>query len=264
MADALLYRDMKLLELKPSPFGDLLVAPGDHHFGATQPPSDEIQVNGLNVRLSDRPLPKNLCKLYAKSHAALAAELAVFDTYDLWLIPHSVGVLRKFGSAQVTALGYEADFHDAEQVYTLDMLPQTRFTTIIGGSIRLEADLGLEGHAELPEPARKLLDSLESLGGDARLKFSSDAKLLGRISFSLLSPAIQSVGVGKHRIVWQLDLDSQPLLGDQILLQTVAVPAGTKQLQFQAKAYALIKSHAFSFPAMFETTLVDIFCPLAA
>jgi len=249
------------LELKASPFGDLTIAPGERHFGPSALP-DEIQVNGLRIGIGDRPLPRNLRKLYEKSHAEIPPDLAVFDSYDLWLIPHSVGILRKFGSAKVKSVGYEADFQDAEQVYTLDMLPQTRFVSFVGGELKAEADVGVEGHAQLPETARAFLNSLESLGGDASLRFSSEAKLLGRISFAVMSPVVQSIGVGRQRISWQLDVDEKPLLGDQMLLQTIAVPAGTPEVKFKAKAYALIRSQAFSFAALFETAEIEVVCPL--
>jgi hypothetical protein len=187
----------------------------------------------------------------------------VFDSYDLWLVPHSVGIVRQHGSGRASAFGYQADFRDAEQVYTLDMLPQTKFVTRIEGSFQTEADLALEGHAEVPKEAKALMEAMEWLGGDAHLKLSTEAKLLGRISFSVLSPVIQSVGIGKSRIEWLLDEDDKPLLGDQVFFQTVAVAAGTEKLTFHAKAYALIKGSPFGFRAMFETATIEVSCPLA-
>jgi hypothetical protein len=255
---------IQLLQLEPSPFGDLLRAPGDKHYGLEDESAvpDEISIKGLLVRLGNRPLAKNLRSLYEKAHRELPSDLAVFDSYDLWLVPHSVGILRRHGSALVHAVGYEADFCDAEQVYTLDMLPQTKFVTLVEGSVQAEADIGIEGNAELPDAAKLFLEATESIGGDARLKLSAETKLLGRISLSVMSSVVQSIGIGKPKIEWKIDVDDRPLLGDQMLLQTIAVPAGTESLQFRAKAYALIKGNRFRFPAFFETGIVSVNCPL--
>jgi hypothetical protein len=261
MADAIMA-GLELLDLKPSPFGNLLFTPGDRHFGPEEPDADEMAINGLKVRLGDRPLARNLRRLYEKAHKKLPPNLSVYDSYDLFLIPHSVGLLRKSGTASVKAVGYEADFGDAEQVYTLEMLPQTRFVTRLDVSLHAEADLAVEGHAEVPAPARALLDVVESVGGDARLKLSAETKVLGRVSFSLLSPVIQSVGVGKSRIEWKLEADNTPLLGDQMLLQTVAVPLGTESITMRSKAYVLLKPTRLSWPAMFETRSIEVTCPL--
>jgi hypothetical protein len=248
---------IQTLELTEGPFGNLLYSPYEVDFGA-----DPISVKDLQVRLGDRPFAKNLRRLYELGHKELPPDLAVFDVYDIWIITHVIGAVRQKGRASIQTLGYEADFEDEDQVYTVDILPRPKFNTMMGVSFENQVDLGIEGHGQLPEEARAFLDAVEFLGGDAKLTLSSDVKVVGRVSFSLMSPIIQAVGIGASRCEWCFEVDRAPLLGDQIMLQTILVPKRTKIVKLKVRGYALIKTGWISFPAMFRTSWLEVECQL--
>jgi hypothetical protein len=160
-------------------------------------------------------------------------------------------------------LGYEANFEDAEKVYTIELLPRTKFITNFSAESKMEVELGLEGHAQIPDAVTQLLEQIEYIGADARIKLSSDNKLVGQLSFSIMTPSIQAIGIGSSQCQWLFEIEDKPLLGDQIMLQTILVPKNLKQLNYSVRGYALIKSSFVSFPAKFHTDWVKINCELS-
>lgn len=256
MHDELMYREE---ELVPPAFGDLLRSPYEEHFG----PDTEITKKGLTIRVADRPVAKSVRRLYELSHKTLPPGLAVFDAYDIWIVAHGVGVIRTAGSGAIRSIGYEADFGDSDDVLTIDLLPQTKFKKHLTAEMRMEADLGAEGHAELPEPAREILDLVHTIGGDARIRLSSDVSVVGRVSLSIMTPTVQAVGKMGSRCQWQFDLDTEPILGDQIMLQTILVPIGTRSISYRVRARALMKTSWVSFAVPRQTKWIDVTCELA-
>src|SRR5262249_54819345 len=97
---------------------------------------------------------------------------------------------------------------------------------------------------------------------DAKIRLSSELKMVGRVSFSLLSPVIQAVGLRSSRCEWVFEVEQKPLLGDQVMLQTVLVPPGTPSLRLKARGYALLKTSWISFPAPVYTDWLNLKCVL--
>jgi len=249
------------LELLPGPFGDLLMSPYEVDYGTKG--VGEISVNDLKIRLGDRPVCRNLQKLYELCHKEIPADVAVFDAYDIWLITHVIGALRRPGSsAKLKALGYEAVFEEPENIYTIDIAPRSKFVHSLEGKAENVFDLGLEGHAHLPGAIKSLLETVDYIGGDAKIRLSSDLKVIGQVSFSLISPMIQAMGLGASRCEWLYELDQQDLLTDQVMLQTVLVPKGVRSIKFKARGYAYIRPKWISFSARFQTKWLDLECAL--
>jgi hypothetical protein len=256
--------DLKVTPLPATegPFGNLLLLPTQKQttYGRKRPPQHEeatISVGDLEVHIGTKPLCRDLRDLYDKAHQEFPADLQVFRRYDVWIVTHVVGALCRAGAADVRAFGYQVEFKE-QQIYTVDLLPKSRFKKDEIGSVGVEVDLGLEGHAEVPEPVRSFLQVSESLGGDARLKFSTEAKFVGRLSFSVITPVVQVVGIGHSRCQWQFDRHEQPLLGDQLMFQTLLVPRNTPALTMRARGYALIRAPWTFIPGTFWTKWLDL------
>lgn len=252
---------MKSFELQPPPFGNVALSPYEVDYG-TEAQAQDISYRGISVRLGDRPIAKNLRRLYELAHNELPPDLAVYDAYEIWLICHAIGAADRQGNAQIAGLGYEADFANEKEVLTIDLLPQTRFNTLVEGSWTSSVDLGAEGNMQVAQTTRQLLEEFASIGADARLQLSSELKCVGRLSFSILSPQIQAVGKGGSRCEWLYERDDRPLLGDQIMLQTILVPPGTPEVRFKARGYALLRPNWVPFGAPFYTEWIDVTCSL--
>lgn len=252
------------MELVRGPFvGDLLTSPYEVDFGTEVSDEGKISVKNLEIRLGDRPVCRNLRRLYELAHRELPPDIAVFHEYDIWSLSHVIGAIhRKDSYPKIKGLGYEAIFEDEEEVFTIEILPRSKFLKVAGVETETQFDLGLEGHAQIPESVKMLLEQVEYLGGDAKIKLASDVKMVGRVSFSVMTPIIQAIGQGSSHCEWLFEVDDKPLLGDQIMLQTILVPRNTASLKFKARGYALIKSSFVNFPAMFYTNWLNIECPL--
>ncbi len=250
---------MKSMELRQSPFEDLLVSPYEVDYGTDKKLQDGIAYKNIEIRLGDRPLCRNLRRLYEQEHKDLPADIAVFDAYDIWMLTHSINAIdRKGDSAKITALGYEADFKESEYVYTIELLPQTKFVSPLEGSFTNKADLLLEGNAKVPDAIKTATGAMNPLGGDARINLSSELKVIGKVEFAVKTSIIQAVGIGSSRCEWMFEKDKKPLLGDQIMLQTILVPRFTTSAQCNIRGYAMLKPNWISFPVKFYTDWIDI------
>lgn len=250
----------KEMELSPGPFGDLFLSPHDLDLG--EEPGRRIEVKDLRIQLGEKPIARNLQKLYQASHPKFPKDVMVYDNHDIWLITHVIGAINPKGMPAIKILGYQADFENKDQVYTIDLFPRSEFKTKLGASLTNEFDLSIEGNAQLPDNLVKLMEAVEFLGGDARLKLSSALRVIGRASFSIKTSLIQAVGIASSRCEWCFQVDDTPLLGDQIILQTVLVPKYTEILKFKIRGYAMVKTNWISFPALFRTEWLEVECKL--
>ena len=149
---------MQELNLQPGPFGNLLLSPYEVEYGPKEK-DPLVSVSGLKIQLGDRPIAKNLRKLYKLKHETFPGDLAVFDRYDIWLLFHSIGAVSRDRRAEVQVLGYEADFDNEQEVYTVEMLPQSRFCRRFGASFESVVDLGIEGKAQVPDKIKEFLNN---------------------------------------------------------------------------------------------------------
>jgi len=255
-------RSTQEVKLQPVPFGDLFYSPYDQKFGEVVQQGNQIVVNDMHVRLGDRPIARNLRTLYERGHEDFPEDLVLFDKYDVWLITHSIGVIRKEGRAKVKTLGYEALYDNARKVYTTELLPQSKFIHKAGATFENRVDYTVEGLAQVPDIVKMVLEAMNVLGGDARFALSSSLKMIGRISFSVMTPVVQTIGVGSSLCQWQFEADEKPLLGDQLMLQTVLVPRYTEKINLKVRGYALIKTGWTRTPVRYETQWLHLQCPL--
>jgi len=205
-----------------------------------------------------------LLDLYKRNGRVLPKNNEIFDEFDIWVVAHAIGVVDRGGwssvvGGSVEAVGYQASFEEA-LAYTVELLPEPKFVTNIGGELKVLAEIGLEGRARVPDTMREILNAPgEALGGDARMELLTDAKVVGRISFAVWTPKIQAVGLCHSRCEWVFNRTDEPLLNNQLMYQTILVPAGTKTLTMEIRGYALIRTIGWlPFPSKFQTRTLTI------
>jgi hypothetical protein len=236
---------------------DLLVAPSKRTFG-TDP---DIEVGRLRLRVGERPVARNLRALYELRKRGLPEDLEVFISYDIWLLTHSVSVVKEGGFKKIRQIGYQMRFPDKPKVTVLEVLPQTDFVTRFGGFFKSEADIQINGHASVPESLTHLLDMVEYLSFDGQFTISKQLNVVGRVSFSVITPIIQAVGVGDNGSEWVFKKHDRPLLGDQLMMQIVLTPRRVRRLNFKARVYATVSSFNL-VPARFQSDWLDLQCML--
>jgi hypothetical protein len=224
------------LDFKSARDPDLLVPPSKRTFGA----EPDIEVGQLRLRIGERPVARNLRLLYEMSKRELPSDLEVFVSYDIWLLTHSVSVIKEGGYKKIRQLGYQVRFPDKPKVTVLEVLPQTHFVTKVGGFFKSEADIQINGQASMPESITHLLNTVENLSLGGKLVLSEQVNLVARITFAVMTPVIQAVGAGDNGSEWVFRQDEQPLLGDQLMIQILLTPRRLRALDFKARVYATI------------------------
>lgn len=198
----------------------------------TKAPSESL---GIRLRLGDRPLVYNLSELARLSGKSHNANLSIDQ--DFYLIVHAISATRTQGRAKVEELQYFASATEPANLQTIDLVPKTRFNQLMNASLHLEGALDLFGEMLLDVPsalADQLMDQQLDLGPGLRLELSASARFIGRFTYSLQVPVVQASGVGSGTCCWVLrpNEEKTPLLGDQLLVQSIAVPKGTKTIRY--------------------------------
>lgn len=228
-------------------------------FDVDSPKSEqEPELQGIKVRLANNPIVYNLQKLLELADKDLTPELQLqFQTSDVYLITHAIGLIRTSGKANVVELQYNAEIVNVDNAKTIDLFPKTRFVD------RLKIETGLSGtvkaagnfSAEIPEDLKNSLSGTNlTLGGDMELELSTNTKFVGKVKYSVQLPIIQSSGVASNNCTWILKPDENLLLGDQILVQTVTVPKGTDELIYSIKGLVKVRKGWLHKTEQKETT----------
>ena len=230
--------------------------------------SGPVSVAGILVRLGNEPIVRNLKKILELSNANIPPEIAVlFDKKDIYSIVHAIGAIRVEGQADVEELQYHARVTDVPNVQTIDLLPATKFKEVIKAGVTIEGALSSAGSvsAKIPDDlANTLLPKYVNLGGDMQIQLSSNASFVGKFTFAIKLPTVQSMGIASNQISWILNPDEEktPLLGDQLLVQFVAVPKGATQLTYEIFGRVQVDRGLFHFSEVKETGKHSILVPL--
>src|ERR1017187_3248169 len=214
----------------------LAIPPSQRSYGG----EPVVEKGHVRLRIGERPIVRNLNLLYRKSGRALPADLEVFSAYNIWLIVFSVGVVREAGLREVERFGFVATFPEKPRVTILNVLPQTRFVTRAGARLRAEATLALNGGAKVPEALTQAISATEVLSGDAQLRLTTEANVVGTLSFSLITPVVESVGVGGRRAEWVFEKAEEPLVGDQQMVVTLLTPKTVDELEVTVRLSATV------------------------
>jgi len=210
---------------------------------------------GIALRVGDRPFARSIARLYELRGEKMPPDLAALPG-DTYLITHAVGLVAETGANRIDRIGYTATFQDAGS--TIELFPNTRFKEYFSANVGFEAGVGADGYAKMPTLVGTLGSGMVELGAGAELKLSTKAGMLGKLSLSIKSPKIQAVGIASSSVSWQIDKDNDPLVGDQVLVQTLLVPTGTKKITFRVQAYAMVDPGLFARAVRLQTEPLDV------
>jgi len=226
------------------------------------------KVAGINVRLGNQPIVRNLKKLLELSNANLPPEIEVlFEKRDIFSIVHGIGAIRVEGDADIEELQYHAKVVNINNAQTIDLIPSTKFREALNASVTIEGAMTASGNisAKIPnELTAALLPTYINLGGDMSVQLSSNASFLGKFVFSVKFPVIQSAGVASDSCSWILSPDENktPLLGDQLLIQFITVPKGITELKFEVYGVVKVDKGIFYSPETKNTGIYEVIAKL--
>src|SRR3954447_194596 len=110
--------EVELRALSP----ELEQSPSEQDFGS------ESTTGGFSVWVGDNPIAFPFDSLFEAAHGDIHKIGELADLYDLWLIPHSLNIMRKKGLAEVTAAGIECEYVTGAQTCSIvGLLPTPEF-----------------------------------------------------------------------------------------------------------------------------------------
>lgn len=120
----------------------------------------------------------------------------------------------------------------------------------------MNVGVGVDGSLKLPAEAASLLSQIAPipLSAEAELQVGGGTTLVGNVSLKLRLQTleIQAVGQASSEVQWQFHKSDEPLVGDQVMLQTVVVPKDSTQLEYTIQASALVDPSWFHRPVRLE------------
>jgi hypothetical protein len=195
------------------------------------------------LRLGDRPFARSVRQLFKLKKMQLPPEIEVLKG-ETYLITLAVGLSAKSGANRVKIIGFTAKFDGPGA--TIDIFPKSEFKEYFGLGGKFEAGVSADGYAKLPDAVGALTAEVINLGAGAEMKLAAEAKMVGKLSLSIKSAVVQAIGTGASTVEWQFYRDQTPLVGDQVMVQSVVVPAGQKELSYTLNAHAVIDPGPFS------------------
>jgi len=220
---------------------NLLIPPSARRLGGQDA---DVKFKKIKIRIGRRPTAKNLRRVYELTGRAVPQDIEVFRSYDLWLLTNSFSVLKEGGFDQVQQVGFSVFLREEPKCSVQGILPTSEFIKRLGMDAVVDAHLALSGQLQVPELPAALSTVSESISTGGDIKVSTDVSLVGRISFSVMTPTIQAIGVGDNQSTWlfQRLSGSRPLLGDQVVTQVIVTPKRLSQLVFDAEVFANVST----------------------
>ena len=219
----------------------------------------------ITVRLANSPQSLNLLELFEKQKKEIPPDVQViYKKYDLYLIMHGIGVTNEGLSGTIQQLIYHADIEDLPDSRTIDEIPNTDFKTYFHAKAKASWSLSANGSvsAEVPSSLTNSLSTTSpiKLGGGIVLKASTDPELVGQIDWDWKFPITQATGKNASYCEWILEADpsKDPLLGDQVLMQTIAVPKNTSEVKFNIHGKIRVKPHWYSSKPLEKETPIHL------
>lgn len=207
-----------------------------------------------HLQLGEKPLVRSLKELYGLKNQPVPPEIGSLRG-EPYLITHRVGVIADDHANAIEVVGYTASFSDKGS--TVEVLPTTDFTQYIMAGLDFVAGIGADGHAKTPEDLANINVQGFELGANASLKVGTRADVAATLSIRLLSPVIQAVGKASASVTWQFRKNERPLVGEQVMAQTLIVPKGAKALHYTLQGFAVI-SRWFRSTVRIETPPVSV------
>lgn len=238
----------------------LLVLPSKRKLGHAA--DADVKTDKIHVRVGRRPTVRNLRALYELTGRKIPPNLEIFRAYELWLVTHVVGVVKSGAWENIRELGYKMYFPDKPRITVYAVLPQTQFVKKFGLELKVEVGMNLDGAVSMPVKVSELLERIEEISLYGEVRISNAVNIIGNLSFSVVTPIVQAIGVGDRVSEWVFKKYRRPLLGDLIMMQVVLTPRHLDKLVFKAQTYVTVNGFTKPVPVKIPSKWIDLECLL--
>jgi hypothetical protein len=245
---------LERLEVEES---DAALAPADNGGPPIRAPKTEL-LDGFGVEIADRPMAFRLESVCRARGVPMPEGFALYaKSFDLWLVPHRVSVVRRNGLSEITSLGIAVRYLvEEDPCVVVSLLPEARF--VDAGRLTFAASTDLHGNLSAVE-------TIDNLGpvAEGMLRVGVEASLGASLAFelTLVSPIVSAVGKGSSRAEWMFEQKGPPLHGRDIETWSVlCLPPGRTSIDYEI-SLSLVRRLAF-LPTRRETTPRRLTCRL--
>jgi len=238
----------------------LLEPPSERKLGGEEFNS-HLQYGDIRIRVGERPVAYNLLDLYLKLGKKYPAEYELFISYDVWLIMHSISIIDIDKSSRIKQLGCQTLFPEEPRITILELFPQTKYIKQIEATSVNEADIEINGQAQIPSVNIPLASDVQPLKLGGKINLSSKTNIVGRLSFSVITPSILAVGHGDYQSEFVFNRVDTPINGDQLMIQTVLLPHDLEELTFKTRIYSTVTLYNL-IPSKWKSEWIDLKCEL--
>jgi len=181
----------------------------------------------------------------------------LYERFELWLIPHSVSIVRRGGGYEPAYVGLEVQYKNQGRTCSIrSLIPSPHFVT--HGWFR--AVLGLSG--ELSEAGSEPLRSAAADVLGLSIGVQASAELRAVVSATVVTPFIAAVGLESDRCEWRFDRHDTPLFGCDIrTFAVVALPRRQNDLTYGIRYYIGLRK--FILTRRIESDWCDVQCKLS-
>jgi hypothetical protein len=202
--------------LTPDPGALLLLRSGGSvKFGGPRRAAD-ARFGPLRVRIGRKPTALNLRALYKRRGRGVPEEFDVFWSHELWMLHHTVGLLRDEDTVEARGLQYEMVLD--ERAVIQGVMPEERAIRQSPTGPDCRAEVLLNGRM-VPELGDASGEELENLAGGALMASSRD-DVVGRVWLPLMTSHVSAMGPGCNVATWMFRGDG-PLEGYQPMATTL-------------------------------------------
>jgi hypothetical protein len=222
--------------------------------------SPDLEAESFQVFIGKRPIIRDFREIAEKAEKAFPEKLQGLEKNKILLVETTVGVWQQKGLRKPTQLGFEISYPKKPFVTVRDILPQSRYVKLLGGTLSCDAGIAVNG--AFCEASTDLVGSvLEHLIPDVSLpnvssvsgldlKLGGKAEVFGNFSFQVGTKTIDAIGINDDHCKWMLTKDGEPLTGKaHHFVHIVLVPKLLSELRFKCRVTIVTSLlHTFERP----------------
>jgi hypothetical protein len=210
---------------------------------------EDIKDEKFSAKVGNQPIALKLRQVFEKLGWPVPQELGVYEMFEVWLVPHRVGIMRRPGSkAEITSLGIQIEYiHNGSTCSVIALIPAPQF--LHHGRIGLEGllhgKLSANGEAS-PGSEDSEFKVANNLGN-----LSIGVLASGQVGFSfrasIITPLISALGIGASNCEWGFGKHNEALFGKDMETWTfLALPKTQSSLMYRLRCYVCWRTCFFS------------------
>ncbi|MDB5356021.1 MAG: hypothetical protein JWN24_2474 [Phycisphaerales bacterium] len=222
--------------------------------------SNSVEAGGFAACIGDQPIGIRLRDHF--EHFKLPANLALFDRFEVWLVPHRVSIIRRHGLAEPTSVGIEIEYDTGGVTCSIaSLIPSFEYAVLgeVGASVKMTGTFSPAGETNATEShlngtnriSRGCLDFGVAAGGSLGFEYTA----------SVATPTVSAVGIGSSRCEWRFDKAKEPLFGKDIeTWSAVILPKRKRMINYRARFYLIART--LFLPTRRQSDWVNVSCTL--